>query len=34
MMYLKDVKIRGYRDYNASYNILFEGLKKYMLELK
>ena len=22
------------RDYNASYNIMFEGLKKYMMELK
>ena len=22
------------RDYNASYNIMFEGLKKYMIELK
>ena len=41
---VKDLSVRSWicpecgsyhdRDYNASYNIMFEGLKKYMLELK
>ena len=41
---VKDLSIRRWvcpecgsyhdRDYNASYNIMFEGLKKYMMELK
>ena len=41
---VKDLSVRSWicpecgsyhdRDYNASYNIMFEGLKKYMMELK
>ncbi|HIR49581.1 MAG TPA: transposase, partial [Candidatus Faecimonas gallistercoris] len=41
---VKDLRVREWtcpecgsyhdRDYNASYNIMFEGLKKYMMELK
>ena len=41
---VKDLSVRSWicpecgsyhdRDYNASYNIMFEGLKKYMIELK
>ncbi len=41
---VKDLRVRSWicpecgvnhdRDYNASYNIMFEGIKKYMMELK